>query len=365
MSDSMISDEADSIGSEPSSMDDRSEVERVIVCPLPSCRTHSWTRCPLYHLTDTGLVEIKKRENPWQTDGFLETCPLGPSEGSGVYGDYRLHCHIRLKSRCLVRRHVHDPVTRKPAVEEFLTQSSREKLSPFVTNYLSMFVSPSETYFVVEYLPLGSLEHFLYELDFLWPETVTGFVAFQLVHALEFLSERRIAHRAVCPSNVMVAHHGLVKLANFQQATQIQERAYTQCGQLHYRSPEMLSADGYDTSVDWWSLGVLIFRALNGCTPFEYFVPSSDDTIANNIRNGCGPRMQECPRMSSDAHFLLSGLLHESIEQRLRYVNGSIGQVKDCPWFDRICIDRAAFAEQHWLPNPFHTFLTESFDEEF
>lgn len=39
-------------------------------------------------------------------------------------------------------------------------------------------------------------------------------------------------------------------------------------GTPDYIAPEAILGQGYNYSVDWWSLGVLIFEMIAGCPPF-------------------------------------------------------------------------------------------------
>ena len=57
-------------------------------------------------------------------------------------------------------------------------------------------------------------------------------------------------------------------LSNLLRCPKHHHKAYTMVGDPHYMAPEQISGQGYEYSIDYWSLGILIFAMLHVETPF-------------------------------------------------------------------------------------------------
>jgi serine/threonine protein kinase len=58
------------------------------------------------------------------------------------------------------------------------------------------------------------------------------------------------------------------KICDFSWAAKCEQRRQTNCGTLDYLSPEMISGEGYSSSIDLWAMGVLLYEMLVGKPPF-------------------------------------------------------------------------------------------------
>ena len=70
----------------------------------------------------------------------------------------------------------------------------------------------------------------------------------------------------------MIDSNGHIKLTDFglsKMVKKTKEKAFIICGTLQYLAPEILSDEGYDNSVDWWSLGCVMYEMLVGKSPFR------------------------------------------------------------------------------------------------
>lgn len=71
------------------------------------------------------------------------------------------------------------------------------------------------------------------------------------------------------PENILIDRFGHIKLTDFGLAKELlRDKTNTFCGTPEYIAPEILKMKGYSFTVDWWSLGIVIYEMLCGKSPF-------------------------------------------------------------------------------------------------
>lgn len=140
---------------------------------------------------------------------------------------------------------------------------------PFLITLDYVFQDELRLYFVMPFVRGGELyKVFCKQRRF--PEDVVKFYAAQIVLALGYLHSKGIVHRDLKLENVMVDQDGYLRLIDYGMAKMLKDdqEAQTFCGTSEYLAPEIISKIGYDKSVDWWALGILMYEMLIGVTPF-------------------------------------------------------------------------------------------------
>ena len=86
-----------------------------------------------------------------------------------------------------------------------------------------------------------------------------------ICNVLEECAEKKIIHRDIKPENIMVDENGVFKLGDFGIARKMEKstKDLSLKGTFTYMAPEVYHGERYDTRVDQYSLGIVLFRLMN------------------------------------------------------------------------------------------------------
>ncbi|PNW74512.1 hypothetical protein CHLRE_12g493250v5 [Chlamydomonas reinhardtii] len=165
-------------------------------------------------------------------------------------------------------------------------------------------------------------------------EPMSKFYIASIVLALEYLHDNSIAFRDLKPENVLIDGQGYVKLGDFGFAKQVDlgGRTYTFCGTPGYVAPENVMGRGYNHSVDWWTLGVLMYVLLTARQPFTSPKTQDPMEVMRRIVDDRWP-IKYPPYMSDEARDLISHLLERKPVKRIGMLQGKARDIKMHPWF--------------------------------
>eukprot|EP01006_Ploeotia_vitrea_P003286 TRINITY_DN112378_c0_g1_i1.p1 TRINITY_DN112378_c0_g1~~TRINITY_DN112378_c0_g1_i1.p1 ORF type:complete len:479 (-),score=38.21 TRINITY_DN112378_c0_g1_i1:88-1524(-) len=150
----------------------------------------------------------------------------------------------------------------------------RRSRHPFIVRLLYAFQTEAKCYFVMDYLPGGSLDIYLSKRPAKrFDHDETRFYAAQVLLALQYLHRNNVIYRDLKPENILLDSEGYVCLSDFGLSKDFdgleEERATSFVGSPYYVAPEVLENREYGIAVDWWAFGILLFKMLTGTVPFH------------------------------------------------------------------------------------------------
>ena len=126
----------------------------------------------------------------------------------------------------------------------------------------------SNYFLILEYASKGTLFDYI-RLKRGLDESNAFYYFIQAVNAIFFLHNNQIIHRDLKPENLLINHDNILKLCDFGWSVYLfNHKRETFCGTVEYMAPEILKNEGYDFSIDVWSLGVLLYELIHSHSPF-------------------------------------------------------------------------------------------------
>nr|WP_264085069.1 serine/threonine-protein kinase [Kibdelosporangium phytohabitans] len=164
----------------------------------------------------------------------------------------------------------------KPQWQEFTERALREARStgrithPGVAGIFDVVLDDGAAYLIMELLDGLDLAQVIEQEGPLDESRVVD-IASQVLDALAAAHAEDVVHRDVKPGNIMVLPDGTVKLIDFGIAHALGETRMTVnavIGTRAYMAPELFANGEITAAADMWSLGVTLYAAVSGESPF-------------------------------------------------------------------------------------------------
>lgn len=319
--------------------------------------------------------------------------------GRGAFGevwlvrdkeDQHIYAMKVLNKRQLVQK---NQILNTIVEKDFLVQND----NPWLVQLYYAFQDQKCLYLVMEYLPGGDLMTLLINRNIL-TETETKFLIAESVLAINCVHKQGFIHRDIKPDNLLLTKDGHVRLTDFGLSTKMdrysdpivelidqitdalhetgnssspasiinklyhQRQAATDrhlqvcsaVGTTDYIAPEVLLKQPYGPSVDYWSIGAIMFEMIFGYAPFSSQTQRS--TASKIIHFEESLVFPPTPPVSTETISLIRGLLTDA-EHRLTFE-----EIKAHPFFSSIDWDNLFKSTSPCIPNLDGELDTSNFD---
>ncbi|XP_037119268.1 triple functional domain protein-like isoform X3 [Syngnathus acus] len=212
---------------------------------------------------------------------YIEVVELGRGRFSVVK-----RCDHRTTKRPVAVKQVNKKLMRRDRVTQEVNLLHRLQ-HPNIINLVDTYETPSSYVLVLEMADQGRLLDYIISWGNLTEEKVACYLR-DLLDALHYLHNSRIAHLDVKPENLLVVHSSngqpSVKLTDLGDAVQLGGAPYVHplLGSPEFASPELVLGEPVSLTSDVWSVGVVAYVLLSGASPF--LDESAEETCLNICR---------------------------------------------------------------------------------
>ncbi|XP_023606095.1 cGMP-dependent protein kinase 2 isoform X2 [Myotis lucifugus] len=161
-------------------------------------------------------------------------------------------------------------------------------------------------------------------------EPTSKFCVACVTEAFDYLHRLGIIYRDLKPENLILDAEGYLKLVDFGFAKKIGsgQKTWTFCGTPEYVAPEVILNKGHDFSVDFWSLGILVYELLTGNPPFS----GTDQMMTYNLILKGIEKMDFPRKITRKPEDLIRRLCRQNPTERLGNLKNGINDIKKHRW---------------------------------
>ncbi|KAF8151996.1 AGC/NDR protein kinase [Mycena galopus ATCC 62051] len=332
-------------------------------------------------------VLLRRRRTKLRVDQFHIIAQVG----QGGYGEVFLARKQETGEVCALKKMRKRTLFKMDEIRHVLVERDilTATKTPWLVRLLYAFQDPQFVYLAMEYVPGGDFRTLLNNSGVLKEEHARFYIS-EMFAAVNELHKLGYIHRDLKPENFLVDGTGHVKLTDFGLATgalnpklieslkvkldkvkdnQIVHRSTIErrsiyrsirnedaryadsiVGSPDYMAPEVLRGKPYTHSVDYWSLGCILFEFLAGFPPFSGSTP---DETWTNLKNWSTVLRRPEYDKPEDLVFNLTDVAWDAVTCLIAHATtrySSIGQVSAHSFFDGVGWDDLRSVNAPFVP---------------
>ncbi|XP_035405546.1 cGMP-dependent protein kinase 2 isoform X4 [Cygnus atratus] len=237
--------------------------------------------------------------------------------------------NIAFAMKCIKKKHVVDTKQQEHIYSE--KRILEQICSPFIVKLYRTFKDSKYVYMLLEACLGGELWSLLRDRGS-FDEPTTKFCVGCVTEALDYLHHIGIVYRDLKPENLILDAEGYIKLVDFGFAKKIGsgQKTWTFCGTPEYVAPEVILSKGHDFSVDFWSLGILVYELLTGSPPFS----GADQMMTYNLILKGIEKLDFPKIITRRPEDLIRRLCRQNPTERLGNLRNGINDIKKHRWLN-------------------------------
>mmetsp|Transcript_16453 Transcript_16453/g.22838 ORF Transcript_16453/g.22838 Transcript_16453/m.22838 type:complete len:736 (+) Transcript_16453:109-2316(+) len=268
----------------------------------------------LEHAQSILQDELLSKEDPYEVFELLSKI------GNGTFGSVFLAKERKTQKNVAIKflRLNQDKKTIETLVNEInILKESIE--CPYVVEYYGCYMKENYIMVVMEYCWCSVND--LLELcpELLFTETLISAMCACVVKGLAYIHAEGIGHRDIKPGNLLLTEEGQLKLADFGISVKMRhsrDKMMDLAGSPYWCAPEIIEGEGlegYDKTVDIWSLGIVAIELAEGKPPLHDLSPMK---VLKEIPKRPPPRLKEPHKWSKDFNEFVEMCLQKNPKDR-------------------------------------------------
>jgi len=208
-----------------------------------------------------------QRPTAYRTIGkYIATDIIGRGGFSIVYKGV----HKSLNLPVAIKMMRHDMALDTEFIENFhneaktiagLNHESIVKIYDIEERYRTLFI-------IMEHVIGKPLDEMINHLKVIPPLLAVDFLV-QICEALGYAHERKIIHRDINPTNIIVQQNDRLKILDFGLACPVGTRDFSNAGTAYYMAPEQIQGEPVDPRTDVYALGITAYEMVTGEKAFS------------------------------------------------------------------------------------------------